>query len=69
MFKGQDSVIRGVRLREGKSYLDPFLYQLEWNCEVNPVQSNTNIDDTKLNIKAKELRPKRNAAAIAKLKI
>ena len=72
LFIGQDGVIRGVRLREGKSYLEQpiqCLYQLEWNCEVNPVQSNLNIDDTKLNIKAKELRPKRNAAAIAKLKI
>ena len=72
LFKGQDGVIRGVRLRAGKSYLErpiQCLYSLESNCEVNPVKSNTNIDPTKLNIKAKEFRPKRNAAAIAKLKI
>ena len=39
------------------------------NCDVNTVKSNTNTDETKPNIKAKAFRPKRNAAAIAKLKI
>ena len=72
MFKGQDGVVRGVRLLAGKSYLEQsiqFLYPLELTCDVNPVKSDTNIDETKLNIKAKEFRPKRNAAVIAKLKI
>ena len=39
------------------------------NCDVNPGKRNTNIDEPKLHIKAKEFRPKRNAATIAKLKI
>ena len=33
------------------------------------MESNTEIAETKLNVKVKEFRPKRNAAAIAKLKI
>ena len=45
------------------------LYPLKLNCDVNPVKSNTNIAETKLNIKAKEFRAKRNLAVIAKLKI
>ena len=72
MFKGQDGVIRKVHLRAGKSYLErpiQCLYTLELNCDVNLVKSNTSIDETNLNIKAKDFRPKRNAAAIAKLKI
>ena len=61
-----------VRFRAKKSYLEQpiqYLYPLELNCDVNPVKSNTKIDETKLNTKAKEFRPKRTAAAIAKLKI
>ena len=72
LFKGQDGAIRKVDLRAGKSYLErpiQCLYTLELNCDVNLVKTNTNIDETKLNIKAKDFRPKRNAAAIAKLKI
>ena len=72
LFKGQDGVIRGVRLPAGKSHLErpiQCLYQLELNCSVNPVKSNTNIDETKPNIKAKEFRAERKAAAIAKFKI
>ena len=72
LLKGEDGVIRGVCLCAGKSYLErpiQCVYPLELNCDVNPVKSNTNTDETKPNIKAKEFRPKRNAAAIAKLKI
>ena len=72
LLKGQDGFIRGVRLRAGKSYLErpiQCLYPLKLNCDVNPVKSNTNIAETKLNIKAKEFRAKRNPAVIAKLKM
>ena len=69
LFKGQDGVIRGVRLRAGKSYLEQpiqYLYPLELNCDKNRIKSITKIDETKLNAKAKKFRPKRNSAAIAK---
>ena len=72
LFKGQDSVIRGFCLCAGNSHLErpiQYLFPLELNCDINPVKRNTNIDETKINIKAKESRRKRNAAAIAKLKI
>ena len=72
LFKGEDGVIRGICLHAGKSYLErpiQCLYPLELNCDVNPVKRNTNTDETKPNIKAKEFRPKWNDAVIAKLKI
>ena len=71
LFKSQDGVIRGGRVRAGKSHLEQpieCLYPLELNSDVNPVKSNTNIDETELNIEAKVFRPKRNNAAIVKLK-
>ena len=70
LFKGQDGFVRGVLLPPGKSQLEQpiqYLYPLELNCDVNPVKSNTKIDETKLNIKVKEFRPKQDAAANAKL--
>ena len=71
LLKGQDGVIREFRLRSGKGHLErpiQCLHPLELKCQINPGKSNANIDETKLNIKAKEFRPKRNAAAIEKLK-
>ena len=70
LFKWQGGFVRGVLLPPGKSQLErpiQYLYPLELNCDVNLVKSNTKIDETKLNIKAKEFRPKQNAAANAKL--
>ena len=52
LFKGQDGVIWGVRLRAGKSYLEQpirCLQPLELSCDVNPEKSDTNIEKTKLN--------------------
>ena len=72
LLKSQDGVIRGGRVRAGKSHLEQpieCLYPWELNSDVNPVKSNTNIDETELNNEAKVFRPKRNNAAIAKLKI
>ena len=50
------------------------LYLLELNCDVDQnascrINPDTNADKEKLNPQATEFRPKRNAAAIAELKI
>ena len=50
------------------------LYQLELSCDVDrdgDCQTNWNLnrDNDKLNLEATEFRPKRNARAIAELKI
>ena len=42
---------------------------MELKCDVNPLKGNTTIDETKLNVKAKEFRPKQNVVTIAKFKI
>ena len=56
-----DGVIRAVKLRAGKSFLErpiQFLYPLELSCDMQP-------PETRLNVEAKEFAPKRKAAISA----
>ena len=77
VFPGPDNIIRAVRVKTSKSYLErtvQHLYPLELNCDVDQnascrINPDTNADKEKLNPQATEFRPKRNAAAIAELKI
>ena len=75
VFPGPDNIIRAVRVKTSKSYLEravQHLYPLELSCDIDQTSSRTNnsvIPENELNPKATEFRPKRNAAAIAELKI
>ena len=65
---GKDHVIRGVRLRTPKSHIEqPIqnLYPLELHCDMKESTSKSkNTSHKKLNIDAKEYRPRRTAAAV-----
>ena len=59
--KGRDGVVRAVRLRAGKSYLERAvqqLYPLELECDDPPVKK----PPVTMNAEAREFRPKRKAA-------
>eukprot|EP00794_Sanderia_malayensis_P013528 gene13528-biopygen10795 len=59
LIQGRDNVVRAVKLRAGKSFIDrpvQFLYPLELKCN-KPVTP----ESTDLNAKAQEFRPKRRA--------
>ena len=72
-----NNTVRAVRVKTDKSYQERAvqqLYQLELSCDVDrdgDCQTNWNLnrDNDKLNLEATEFRPKRNARAIAELKI
>ena len=66
LLPGKDDVVRAVRLRAGKSFLErsvQHLYPLELDCDWKTEAANENCDAKN------EKRPIRNTAAIAKLKI
>ena len=70
LITGRDGVIRGAKVRTGKSILErpvQFLYPMELNCEVATERSET----VKLNPEAPEFeaKPKRDAAKAAELRI
>ena len=77
LFPGLDNIVRAVRVKTSKSYLEravQHLYPLELSCVVDQdgvrrINGNLNTGNNKLNPVATEFRPKRNAAAIAELKI
>ena len=77
LFPGPDNIVRAVRVKISKSYLEravQHLYPLELSCDVDRdgvrrTNGNLNTGNNKLNPVATEFRPKRNAAAIAELKI
>lgn len=57
LIPGKDGVVRAVKLRAGKSYLErpiQFLYPMELHCDVKK--------PAELNPEAREFRPKRRAA-------
>ena len=63
LIPGRDGVVRGVRLREGKSFMErpiQFLYPLELHCDRESKQ-----DTVPLNPTAQEFKPKRRAAVDA----
>ena len=62
--EGRDGVVRAVRLRSGKSFIErpiQHLYSLELACDVS-----TQREAIPLNVEAKELRPSRRAAVSAR---
>ena len=64
LFRGRDRVVRAVRLRAGKSYLEravQHLFPLELSCD----QEQCVREDPSLNPRAREFRPVRRAAAVA----
>ena len=64
LFQGRDGVVRAVRLRAGKSYLEravQHLFPLELSCD----QEQRVREDPSLNPGAREFRPVRRAAAVA----
>ena len=70
LITGRDGVIRGAKVRTGKSILErpvQFLYPMELNCEVATERSET----VKLNPEAPEFeaKSKRDAAKAAELRI
>ena len=74
---GPDGRVRAVRVKTSKSCLEravQYLYPLELNCNIDrndgyQAEKDVTTESDKLNPKATEFRPKRNAAAIAELKI
>ena len=68
LYKGKDDVIRGVKLRTPKLHIErpiQHLYQLELHCDIEKSTSTSkNKRGKKLNVDAKEYRPRRTAVAI-----
>ena len=73
LFQGKDDQIRGVRVKTPHGYLDrpiQLLYLLELHCNRYKTKMKQNENDKKkLNVEAKEFRPKRTAGAITLTKI
>ena len=65
LLTGKDGFVRGARLRTGKGFLEravQLLYPLELSCDIEkPKQA--------LRVEASEFRPRRNAAAVARIRI
>ena len=68
LFQGRDGVVRAVKLRAGKTYLErpiQHLYPLELSCD-NPRRA---VAPPPLNAEAPVFRPRRDAAVAANLRI
>ena len=67
VYPGSDGVIRAVQLRTAKSMLErpvQHLYPLELECDLC-----TPLADPRLNPQAQDFRPRRDAAAAARLRM
>lgn len=67
VYPGNDGVIRAVQLKTAKSMLErpvQHLYPLELECDVS-----TQVADPHLNPQAQDFRPRRDAAAAARLQM
>ena len=77
VFPGPDGNVLAVRVKTSKSYLEravQHFYPLELSCDIDrndsyQAEKDVTTESYKLNPKATEFRSKRNAAAIAELKI
>ena len=77
LFPGPDNIIRAVRVKTSKSYLEravQHLYPLELSFDVDRdgvcwTNGNFNANNNKLNPVSTEFSPERNAADVAELKI
>jgi hypothetical protein len=69
LYEGKDGVVRAVKLRAGKSFMErpiQHLYPLELSCDSRSSQeTNTTAE---LNVKAPEFRPRRDAAVAARIR-
>ena len=68
-YEGKDGLVRAVKLRAGKSFMErpvQHLYPLELSCDIGNRQKTKTT--TELNAEATEFRPKRDAAVAARLR-
>ena len=66
VYPGRDGKVRAVKLRAGKTYMErafQHLYPLKLSCDIQPEKPSI------LSGNAEEFHPRRNAAAIARIKI
>ena len=72
LIRGRDGIVRAVQLRAGKSFLEravQHLYPLELTCDVSRNSISDSTTDIQLNPNVDEFRPKRDAAATARIRI
>jgi len=72
LIKGRDGVVRGIRLRAGRSYLEraiQHLYPMELSCDQVQEEQKEGGRMSHLNPSAREFRPTRRAAVAAADKI
>ena len=72
LYEGKDNVIRAVKLRSRKTYIErpiQFLYPLELSCDTWKRQKTVHqCSKQPLNVNGNEFKPRRNAAAIAEIR-
>ncbi len=71
LYEGKDGVVRAVRLRAGKSFMErpvQHLYPLELSCDIGNCQETKTTAETELNPEATEFRPRRDAAVAARIR-
>ena len=72
LYKEKDGLIRGVKLRTPKSHIErsiQHLYPLELHCNMKKSTSKSkNTSHKKLNVDAKDFKPRGTAAAIAEMR-
>jgi hypothetical protein len=71
LYEGKDGVVRAVRLRAGKSFMErpvQHLYPLELSCDIGNSQETKTTAETELNPEATEFRPRRDAAVAARIR-
>ena len=69
LLPGHEGITRAVKLRAGKSYLEcavQHLYTVELQCDQKMIKE---TNGNQLDVNAKEFRPRRNAVAIAAVKV
>ena len=73
LYEGKDNVIRAVKIPSRKIYIErpiQFLYPLELSCDTWKRQKTVHqCSKQSLNVNASEFKPRRNAAAIAEVRI
>ena len=68
LIKGRDGVVRAIRLKAGKSYLEravQHLYPMELSCDQRREEQQERGGMPELNSSAREFRPIRSAAITA----
>ena len=72
LYEGKDNVIRTVKLRSKKTYIKrpfQFLYPLELSCDTWRQKTVHQCSQQPLNVNASKFKPRRNATAIAEVRI